>query len=92
MSYNSNRHESGDFLLNQNWCANRRHRTCSSLTIRTQQSKQIQTLTKGGTMSRTYKHLNKLTKAELISIIKDSDNVINYLETQIKKAGAKIWN
>ena len=25
-------------------------------------------------------------------IIKDSDNVINYLETQIKKAGVKIWN
>lgn len=43
-------------------------------------------------MSRTYKHLNKLTKAELISIIKDSDNVINYLETRIKKAGVKIWN
>ena len=49
MSHKSNRHESGNFLLNQNWRANRRHRTCSSLTIRTQQSKQIQTLTKGGT-------------------------------------------
>ena len=30
-------------------------------------------------MSQTYKHLSKLTKAELIQIIKDSDYTINVL-------------
>lgn len=34
---------------------------------------------------RTYKHLNKFTKSELIAIIKDCDNTINYLETQLKR-------
>lgn len=33
---------------------------------------------------RTYKHLNTCTKQELIAIIKDCDNTINYLETQLK--------
>lgn len=42
-------------------------------------------------MSRTYKHLKDCTKTELIQIIKDNDNVINYLETQMKKAGIK-WS
>lgn len=43
-------------------------------------------------MSRTYKHLKDCSKDELIQIIKDSDNVINHLEVQIKKAGIKVWN
>ena len=34
----------------------------------------------------TYKHLNKMTKAELISIIKDCDYTINVLNNQIKKS------
>lgn len=42
-------------------------------------------------MSRTYKHLKDCSKSELIQIIKDNDNVINYLETQMKKAGIK-WS
>ena len=36
---------------------------------------------------RTYKHLKNCTKQELIAIIKDCDNTINYLEVQIKKRG-----
>lgn len=34
---------------------------------------------------RTYKHLNKMTKKELITIIKDCDNTINYLQVQLKR-------
>lgn len=41
---------------------------------------------------RTYKHLKGCSKAELIQIIKDNDNTINYLQTQMKKAGLKIWS
>lgn len=33
----------------------------------------------------TYKHLNKLTKAELIGIIKDCDYTINVLNKQIER-------
>ena len=36
---------------------------------------------------RTYKHLKDCSKRELIRIIKDSDNTINYLEMALKKAG-----
>lgn len=32
----------------------------------------------------TYKHLNKMTKKELIAIIKDCDYTINVLNKQIK--------
>lgn len=35
-------------------------------------------------MSQTYKHLIKLTKSELIQIIKDSDYTINVLTKEIK--------
>lgn len=35
-------------------------------------------------MSQTYKHLSKLTKSELIQIIKDSDYTINVLTKQLK--------
>ena len=35
-------------------------------------------------MSQTYKHLSKLTKAELIQIIKDSDFTINALTKELK--------
>lgn len=38
-------------------------------------------------MGRTYKHLNKCSKQELIRIIKDCDNTINYLEVQLKRKG-----
>lgn len=34
-------------------------------------------------MSQTYKHLSKLTKSELIQIIKDSDYTINVLTKQL---------
>lgn len=38
-------------------------------------------------MKRTYKHLKNMSKSELITIIKDCDNTINYLEVQLKKRG-----
>ena len=41
---------------------------------------------------RTYKLLKTCSKEELIQIIKDNDNTINYLQTQMKKAGLKIWS
>lgn len=34
---------------------------------------------------RTYKHLKTCSKQELIAIIKDCDNTINYLQVQLKK-------
>lgn len=37
----------------------------------------------------TYKHINKLTKKELIRIVKDCDSQITYLTNQLKKAGVK---
>lgn len=43
-------------------------------------------------MSRTYKHLKECSKQELIQIIKDNDNTINYLQMQMKKAGIKTWS
>lgn len=57
--------------------ANKAH----TLTIR-----QIKTNTKRkeANMSQTYKHLSKLTKAELIQIIKDSDFTINALTKELK--------
>ena len=39
---------------------------------------------KEANMSQTYKHLSKLTKAELIQIIKDSDFTINALTKELK--------
>lgn len=39
----------------------------------------------------TYKHINKLTKKELIAIVKDCDHQIEFLTKQLKKAGVK-WN
>lgn len=42
-------------------------------------------------MTQTFKHINKLTKKELIEIIKIDNNTINYLRKQLQKAGVK-WS
>lgn len=34
----------------------------------------------------TYKHLNELTKKELIAIVKDCDHQINYLTKQLERS------
>ena len=59
--------------------ANKAH----TLTIR--QTKQKTNTKRKEFNMRTYKHLNTCTKQELIAIIKDCDNTINYLETQLKR-------
>ena len=47
-------------------------------------TKKTNTKRKEANMSQTYKHLSKLTKAELIQIIKDSDYTINVLTKELK--------
>lgn len=42
-------------------------------------------------MTQTFKHINQLTKKELIEIIKIDNNTINYLRKQLQKAGVK-WS
>lgn len=39
----------------------------------------------------TYKHINKLSKKELIEIIEIDNNTIEYLRKQLDKAGVK-WS
>lgn len=36
-------------------------------------------------MTRTYKHLKQFDKSELIAIIKDCDNTIEFLSKQLRK-------
>ena len=40
-------------------------------------------------MSQTYKHLSKLTKSELIQIIKDADRQTDYWRKQYYKIGGR---